>query len=58
MPKTKRIICTRCDGHGYTRAEAPVVVNEGTRDEPRFVTKAQGSGCTKCGGLGQTTSPT
>lgn len=52
MTKKERKICPRCDGYGYTRAEAPVVVNDGTRDEPNFVTKAQGSGCTLCSGLG------
>ena len=43
------IICPRCDGKGYTKAEAPVVI----KHNGEFHTTFLGSGCTLC--LGQAT---
>lgn len=47
------MICSRCNGKGYTRKEAPIVKDKGEGAKPRFVTLALGSGCTKCHGTGK-----
>ena len=46
-------ICTRCDGRGYTRDEAPKFEDEGQGAKPRYVTVDPGKRCWKCGGTGK-----
>lgn len=50
-------ICKACKGTGHDKASRPVVVfeqyqdSEG-KDRRRHITKAQGSGCIHCQGIG------